>query len=1226
MRTVFGISAVGLLVTASLSAQRPAPSGQSPTSGNAPTRLELHQPIERDLHGGETHFYLAQVEAGQFVHVVTVQKGIDVSVTLLSPSGKQILVVDSLNGSYGPEPVSIIAEDSGDLRLDVSALSPEAPAGHYQIELRDLRAPTPPDRVRIKAEQTYAEGCVLYSRGGVESLGAAAAKWGESFALWQSLDDQYGQALSLYNAGAVYATLGERQKALVYYIQALPLERAVGNRAGEATTLSNIGAVYDDLGEKQKALDFYTQALPLRRAVGDRAGEATTLNNIGLVYSDLGEQQKAVDYYTQALPLNRAVGDRKGEATTLNNIGRVYAALGEQPKALDFFTQALPLWRAGGDRKGEATTLSNIGAVYDALGEKQKALEYYTQALPLRRAVGDRKGEATTLTNIGAVYADLGEKQKALDFFTQALPLRRAVEDRAGEATTLSNIGAVYDALGEKQKALDFFTQALPLRRAVEDRNGEATTLSNIGAVYAALGEKQKALEYYTQVLPLWRAVGNRNGEATTLSNIGAVYADLGEKQKALEYYTQALPLRRAVGDRDGEASTLHNIGAVYADLGEKQKALEYYTQALALSRAVGDRNGEATTLHNIGAVYSALGEKQKALEYYTRALALERAVEDRNGEATTLSNIGAVYADLGEKPKALDFYTQALPLFRAVQDPLGEANTLTFLMEYWKRLQHPSLAILFGKQAIDRFQQVRRNIRGLEKDVQQSFVKSNETSYRELADLLVSQGRLPEAQEVLDRLKLEEYDEYRHRRGLEVPPVQPVIRTRAEEAAVHAGDVVTADLVAAGEAYLALQRKTERTPDEQARYAALDKELEAANKRFQQYLRDLYTTFSTGDRANADRRSTEQASRGLQTLLRGLGPGTVAIYTLVLDQKCTLIVITPATMVAREVAISQLALRTQVADFVGALRQNRPVADLLPQAQALYQLLLAPIENDLAQAHATTLVWSLSDVLRYVPLAALHDGHQYVAERFATVVITTSAVNMNPAPTGTWRGLAMGVSKSYEGLAPLTAVPGELNAVVTSPARKDSHGPLPGTILLNDAFTEPALEAALGQPPALVHIATHFVLNAGDDERSYLLLGGQTEGGAGTHLSLADLRDKPGLNNWRGVELVTLSACETAVVSKADGREVDSLGIVAQDNGAKAVLATLWPVDDASVGLLMERFYRLWVTAPGLPKAEALRQAQLGLLHGCPNGCGPAGRYASPYYWAPFVLMGNWK
>jgi CHAT domain-containing protein/Tfp pilus assembly protein PilF len=197
----------------------------------------------------------------------------------------------------------------------------------------------------------------------------------------------------------------------------------VGDRGGEATTLNNIGAVYDDLGEKQKALDFYNQALPILRAVGDRGGEATTLNNIGAVYDDLGEKQKALVFYNQALPILRAVGDRGGEAITLNNIGLVYSDLGEKQKALVFYNQALPILRAVGNRGVEATTLNNIGGVYSDLGEKQKALDFYNQSLPISRAVGDRGGEATTLNNIGILYRDTKKPLEAIKNLEQSVNL-----------------------------------------------------------------------------------------------------------------------------------------------------------------------------------------------------------------------------------------------------------------------------------------------------------------------------------------------------------------------------------------------------------------------------------------------------------------------------------------------------------------------------------------------------------------------------------------------------------------------------------------------------------------------------------------------------------------------------------------------------------------------------------------------------------------------------------
>ncbi|MDB9513042.1 CHAT domain-containing protein, partial [Kamptonema animale CS-326] len=108
----------------------------------------------------------------------------------------------------------------------------------------------------------------------------------------------------------------------------------VGDRAGEATSLNNIGLVYSELGEKQKALEYYSQSLPLRRVVGDRAGEATSLNNIGLVYSELGEKQKALEYYSQSLSLRRVVGDRVGEALSLFNIAYAKREQGNLTEAL----------------------------------------------------------------------------------------------------------------------------------------------------------------------------------------------------------------------------------------------------------------------------------------------------------------------------------------------------------------------------------------------------------------------------------------------------------------------------------------------------------------------------------------------------------------------------------------------------------------------------------------------------------------------------------------------------------------------------------------------------------------------------------------------------------------------------------------------------------------------------------------------------------------------------
>ena len=229
--------------------------------------------------------------------------------------------------------------------------------------------------------------------------------------------------------------------------------------------------------------------------------------------------------------------------------------------------------------------------------------------------------------------------------------------------------------------------------------------------------------------------------------------------------------------------------------------------------------------------------------------------------------------------------------------------------------------------------------------------------------------------------------------------------------------------------------------------------------------------------------------------------------------------------------------------------------------------------------------------------------------------------------------------------------MPAELRAIIRDenlpePPAGDATGVLPGKRLLDKDFTARAFADALGRSYSLVHIASHFSFLPGNADQSFLLLGDSTA------LTLESVRTADDFD-FKGVELLTLSACNTGVgTTGADGKEVEGFGAVAQERGAKAVLATLWPVADESTRKLMTRFYRNYgTTTPNVSKAEALRQAQISLLRGADGGVSASGArrssetvgevgkpellpykpdprapFAHPYYWAPFILIGNWR
>jgi CHAT domain-containing protein len=347
-------------------------------------------------------------------------------------------------------------------------------------------------------------------------------------------------------------------------------------------------------------------------------------------------------------------------------------------------------------------------------------------------------------------------------------------------------------------------------------------------------------------------------------------------------------------------------------------------------------------------------------------------------------------------------------------------------------------------------------------------------------------------------------------------------------------------------------------------------------------------------------------------------------------------IVITATGTVAREYAIPEVELYNKVADFQHVLTQQ-PLGDPRPLALELYKILIGPVQADLDQAKAETLVWSLDGVLRYVPMAALFDGKQYLVENYNTVTITPASIYVlaDVPHLGNMSAVAMGISKQYRHeLIPLPAVVGELDHVVKDAHVPGANGVLPGTILLNDQFTKKAMEDLLDGRHTVVHIASHFVYEPGNDSNSYLLLAGDEEDSpGGFSLTVEDFGSDVKLK-LDGTDLLTLSACDTGISGNAaGGNEVDGLGMTAQTMGAKAVISSLWSVEDDSTGDLMADFYKRWVQGNGkVTKVEALRQAQLDLLEGKikppPDPSDPTAptSFAHPYYWAPFVLMGNWK
>jgi len=1055
-------------------------------------------------------------------------------------------------------------------------------------------AATSQDATRAAAEQALLEGMQLFQQGTAESLRQAIAKWEEALPLYRATGDKAAEAITLTGIGRVYDRLGEKQKALEFYNQSLPLSRATEDKTQEALTLNNIGAVYSALGEKQKALEFYNQSLPLRRVTGDKAGEAITLNNIGKVYDDLGQKQKALEFYNQSLPLSRATGDKAGEAITLNNIGRVYDDLGQKQKALEFYNQSLPLRRATGDKATEATTLNNIGRVYSDLGQKQKALEFYNQSLPLSRATEDKATEATILNNIGLVYDDLGQKQKALEFYNQSLPLKRATGDKAGEATTLSNIGAVYSDLGEKQKALDFYNQSLPLRRATGDKAGEATTLNNIGLVYSALGQQQKALDFYNQSLPLSRATGDKAGEATTLNNIGAIYDALGENQKALEFYNQSLPLKRATGDKAGEALTLSNIGAVYSALGEKQKALDFYNQSLPLSRATGHKATEAVTLYNFAYLERDRGNLNVALTQMEASITILEDLRTKIGSQelrasyfATVQNYYEFYIDLlmhlhktnpNKGYDALALHASERARARSLLELLTEANANIRqgvnpeLLDEERTLQQQLSAAEYNREQLLKGQYTNKQLNEIKEQIETLLTRLQQLE----GEIRVNSPRYA---------------------ALKYP--QPLNLQQIQQQVLDDNTLLLEYSLGAERSYLWAVTKTAITSYELPPRA----DIETAAQEFYKQLKSEAGSIEEGMKLSqmllapvvnqlGNKRLLIVGDGALQSipfaalpipegtsppspLLQGEGSNSPAPPTPLLQGEESN---SPAPPSLAGKGVGGLG-------FTPLLVQHEIVS--LPSASTI-----GVLRNELKDRKPApkTLV-AIAD-----PVFSAND------DRFKTS--QPQATNATTIPAEVKRS-ASDIAVNLDRLQYSRKEAEQILALVPENQRFSAFD-----------FTANRTTATLPDLSQyrFIHLATHGLLNTVHPELSGVVLSLFDENGADTDGFLR-LNDIFNLN--LPAELVVLSACETGL-----GKDVQGEGLVGLTRGfmyagAKRVAVSLWSVNDTATASLMTKFYQQMLDK-GLNPVAALRAAQLEMWK--------SEQWKAPYYWAAFVVQGEWQ
>jgi CHAT domain-containing protein len=721
---------------------------------------------------------------------------------------------------------------------------------------------------------------------------------------------------------------------------------------------------------------------------------------------------------------------------------------------------------------------------------------------------------------------------------------------------------------GSFDQALAAWKQAADLYEREGKVKEQSQALVQAAQASESLGQVSQALQQLELALHRAQQAGDRAQIATMMQSLGRTYLTARKPDAAIQYLTQALTMAQADGGR-------RLLAAIYNDLGIAHVAQQHDTDALAAfitsAQWAEEANDRPLTVRaRINSARTALMLKQSgnARTWLDQALDALKNFEPSHDKAMNLIQVGLGYQQLRASMPAMD-----APLLLRAAGTLLEATTVAEQVLDVRTRSYAEGYLGHLYEIEYRYDESLQLTRQAVFSAQSA--NAPESLFRwqwQLGRLLAATGKLDEA--------IASYDHA-------VTTLRPL---RMEVASAWGSDSF------AGED--SVRALFFELADLLLHRASLTDDSKVA-ERYLHLARDAIETYKAAELRDYFQDDCVDTLQARITKLDRLAAGTAVVYPIVFADRLELLVSLPNGLKRLSIPISSATLTQEVRAFRKTV-EKRTTREYLPHAQQLYAWLIRPLEPDLISFQINTLVFIPDGPLRTVPMAALHDGKQFLIEKFA--LASTPGLNLTdpkPIDRNKVQLLSSGLTRAVQGFPSLPFVEEEVNAIRTL---------YQGDQLLNADFSTPRLEQQLKDHPyGILHIATHGWF-ASDTTQSYLL----TYNGK---LTIDELDRLIGLFRYRKdpLELLTLSACQTGI---GDDRSALGLAGVAIKAGARSALATLWFINDEASATLVSEFYRQ-LRNPKLSKAQALRQAQQNLL---------ADRvYEHPAYWAPFLLLNNW-
>ncbi|MEB3278532.1 MAG: CHAT domain-containing protein [Lyngbya sp.] len=871
------------------------------------------------------------------------------------------------------------------------------------------------------------------------------------------------------------------------------------------------------------------------------------------------------------------------------------------------------------------------------------------------------------LTQQAQAFYQAGEFEKAVQFWQEAAASFAKNGDKNNQAMALSNLALTYQKLNRWLEAEAAITESLSLlestKKSRETLKVYAQTLDIKGRLQWETGNMQNAIDSWGEAAKIYQEMGDKTRLAQNKLNQAQAFQDLGLYPKVCQTLLQIFEVEQPVeqgcnlsdstvnfllekSDEPWKLEGLRSLGNLLRVVGKVEQSQTLLEGSLQIAQQQENPEAIATIYLNLGNTERAIAERERRLSFKdgdservkrTKRQAyledLEKA-ENLYQEATVVSPVllTKIQAQLNQLSLLIDSeqWSKAEQLWPLLYEPL---QTLPPTRTGIYAQVNFAKSLLVLKSAISP-----ENLK-MEKII--SILENAVTQAQNLGDIKAQAYGFGTFGRLYEQAKQWKIAEEFTQQALSIAPTynspdiayqlswqlgrihkQQGDRKAAIAAYKKAFDTLQSlrsDLVAINpEVQFSFRESVEPVYRE-----LVDLQLQEANgfqiagdtQNLQLQIKEVRQVIESLQLAELNNFFRDACVDANPKIIDEVAQTAAVIYPIILPNRLEIIVSFPTepepTFKLYTTPVNREEINQKVRQLQGELFQpptdgtTAPTPKILTLTRQIYDWIIRPAEVDLKNSGIDTLVFVLDGSLRNIPMATLYDGNEFLVQKYA-LALTPGLQLLNPQPLTQedLRALLAGATDAptFGDFGQLPAVDEELTQIAETIPNHEKRQ--------NEEFTRENLQTLINQVPfPVVHLATHGQFGSNAEETFILTYNDRID-----VRTLDQLLRKPDENT--PIELLVLSACETV---RGDDRAALGLAGIAVRAGARSTLATLWTVEDQSTANLMVDFYReLANPQQKSNKAQALRTAQLNLLNN--------DRTRHPFYWAPFVLVGNWQ